>query len=223
MTITSFNYSNQSEAPAHSSAVIRMTAKIISFIFHPLLITAYVVGFLIYVHPAAFSGVDLHTKNLRMLSIVLYTILFPVFTLFIAWRLKLIKGLTLQSRQDRLVGFIVTMFFYFWISYVFRNLQDIPPVAEHFVLGSFLAICGGWMCTIFYKVSLHALCMGGLLGFSLQYGAHDPFVSGLYLTVVILIGGFVCSARLLLGAHTNFEMSSGFFIGMLAQIIAWYF
>jgi hypothetical protein len=223
MNIASYNYSDESGRPVHPSALVRWMAQFISFIFHPLLITAYGVAFLIYVHPAAFAGVDVHTRNLRMLSIVLYTVLFPVFTLFLAWRLKLVQGITLQSRQDRLVGFIVTMFFYFWISYVFRNLSDIPPVAEHFVLGSFLALCGGWMCTIFYKVSLHALCMGGLLGFFLQFGAHDPFVSGLYLTVVILIIGFVCSARLLLGAHTNFEMTSGFMIGLLAQILAWYF
>ena len=223
MNIATHNYNDEPARPVHSSALIRLIAQIISFIFHPLLISAYVIAFLIYIHPAAFAGVDLHIRNLRMISIVLYTVLFPLFTLFLAWQLKLIRGLTLQSRQDRLVGFIVTMFFYFWVSYVFRNLSDIPPVAQHFVLGSFLAICGGWMCTIFYKVSLHALCVGGLLAFFLQYGAHDPFVSGLYLTIVILICGFVCTARLLLGAHTNFEMTSGFFVGLLAQFLAWYF
>ncbi len=220
----SYEYSSPDiQIERHPSPIVRFVAQIISFVFHPLLISAYVMAFLIYIHPAAFAGVDKHTRNLRMLSVLLYTVFFPVFTLFLAWRLKLIRGLSLKSRQDRLIGFIVTMFFYFWTSYVFRNLPDIPPVAAHFVLGTFLAICGGWMCTIFYKVSLHALCMGGLIAFFLQFGAHDPYVSGLYITIPLLIAGFVCSSRLILGAHTRFEMLSGFFIGLLAQTIAWYF
>jgi hypothetical protein len=188
-----------------------------------LLISSDVFAFLIYLHPAVFEGVDSHTRNLRMFSMVLFTLFFPAVSLFLAWRLKLIKSLSLENRQDRLVGFIVTMFFYFWASYVFRNLPDIPKVAAHFVLGTFLSVCGAWMCTIFYKVSLHAVAMGGLMSFAILFGHEDPYVSGLYLIVPTLICGLVCSSRLILGAHTRFEMISGFFVGIVAQAIAWLF
>lgn len=154
---------------------------------------------------------------------ILFTIFFPTLSLFLAWRLKLIKSLSLENRQDRLVGFIVTMFFYFWASYVFRNLSDIPAVAAHFVLGTFLAVCGAWMCTIFYKVSLHAVAMGGLITFFILFGNEDPYVSGLYLVLPILVGGIVCSSRLILGAHTRFEIVTGFFVGIFAQSAAWLF
>lgn len=207
----------------HPSRTVRSFAYFFSILFHPLLISSYVFAFLIYLHPAVFEGVDSHTRNLRMFSMVLFTIFFPGISLFLAWRLKLIKGLSLENRQDRLVGFIVTMFFYFWASYVFRNLPDIPAVAAHFVLGTFLAVCGAWMCTIFYKVSLHAVAMGGLISFSILFGHVDPYVSGLYLVLPILICGLVCSSRLILGAHNQFEMITGFFVGVLAQAVAWLF
>ena len=158
-----------------------------------------------------------------MFSMVLFTVFFPSLSLFLAWRLKLVRSLSLENRQDRLVGFIVTMFFYFWASYVFRNLPDTPPVAAHFVLGSFLAVCGAWMCTIFYKISLHAVAMGGLIAFVILFGIQDPYVSGLYITIPILVGGIVCSSRLILGAHNPFEMVTGFFVGILAQCLAWLF
>src|ERR1700681_4804461 len=212
-----------SAAELHPSHTLRVFARFFSVLFHPLLISAYIFAFLIYIHPAAFEGVDPHTKNLRMFSIVLFTIFFPGFSLFLSWRLKLIKSLSLDIRQDRLVGFIVTMFFYFWASYVFRNLPDTPPVAAHFVLGSFLAVCGAWMCTIFYKISLHAVAMGGLIAFVILFGIQDPYVSGLYITSPILVGGIVCSCRLILGAHNPFEMVTGFFVGILAQCLAWLF
>jgi hypothetical protein len=220
---TASEYLHGSSVDQHPSRTVRFFAYFFSILFHPLLISSYVFAFLIYLHPAAFEGVDSRTKNLRMFSMVLFTIFFPGLSLFLAWRLKLIKSLSLESRQDRLVGFIVTMFFYFWASYVFRNLPDIPPVAAHFVLGTFLAVCGAWMCTIFYKVSLHAVAMGGLIVFFILFGYEDPYVSGLYLFVSILVSGIVCSSRLVLGAHNRFEMVTGFFVGILAQSIGWLF
>jgi len=220
---TASDYLQRSSFDKHPSGTVRFFAHFFSILFHPLLISSYVFAFLIYLHPAAFEGVDLHTKNLRMFSMVLFTLFFPALSLFLAWRLKLIKGLALNNRQDRLVGFIVTMFFYFWASYVFRNLPDVPPVAAHFVLGTFLAVCGAWMCTIFYKISLHAVAMGGLITFFILFAREDPYVSGLYLVLPVLIAGLVCSSRLILGAHNRFEMVTGFFVGILGQAVAWLF
>jgi hypothetical protein len=179
---TASDYLQRSAIDKHPSPAVRFFAHFFSILFHPLLISSYVFAFLIYIHPAVFEGVDSHTRNLRMFSMVLFTIFFPAVSLFLAWRLKLINGLSLENRQDRLVGFIVTMFFYFWASYVFRNLSDTPPVAAHFVLGTFLAVCGAWMCTIFYKVSLHAVAMGGLISFCigpLPGFAHTDLRTGL--------------------------------------------
>jgi hypothetical protein len=223
MNTANFEYPTPDLSARHPSRILRLLAHFFSILFHPLLITSYVFAFLEYVHPAVFEGMDAHTKSLRLISVVLYTIFFPGLSLFLAWRLKLIKGMALKSRNDRLVGFIVTMFFYFWTSYVLRNLQDTPPVAARFVLGSFLVVCATWMCTIFYKVSLHAAAMGGVLAFFILFAQSDPYVSGTYITIPILIAGIVCSSRLILGAHNRFEMASGFMVGALAQVIAWFF
>jgi hypothetical protein len=221
MNIRAQQYSTASATEPHPSRGLRFIAHFFSIIFHPLLISSYVFAFLIYVHPSAFEGVDPHSKNLRMLSMVLFTLFFPCVSLFLARRLRLIRSLSLENRQDRLVGFIVTMFFYFWASYVFRNLPDTPPVAAHFVLGTFLSVCGAWMCTIFYKVSLHAVAMGGLIGFAILFSNQDVYTSGVYLAIPILTGGIVCSSRLILGAHNRFEMISGFLVGVLAQCVSW--
>ena len=221
--MATYEYTGAVTIEQHPSRLLRAVAHFFSIVFHPLLISTYVFAFLIYVHPSAFVGMDKHTKDLRMISVILDTVFYPAFSLFLAWRLKLIKSLSLNSRQDRLIGFIITMFFYFWTSYVFRNHADTPSVAAHFVLGTFLVVCATWMCTIFYKVSLHAAAMGGLVSFFILYGQTDPYVSGLYLAVPILIAGIVCSSRLILGSHNWFEMISGFIAGILAQSAGWLF
>ena len=80
-----------------------------------------------------------------------------------------------------------------------------------------------WMCTIFYKVSLHAAAMGGLICFFILFGQTDPYVSGLYIAVPIFIAGIVCSSRLILGSHNRFEMYfQALYVGILAQCcLAW--
>ena len=117
---------NAGPAQPSSSKALRAAADFFSLVFHPLLISAYVIAFLIYLHPAAFVGVDPHTKLFRMISTVLFTVFYPAVVIFIAWRLKLIRSIKMDNMQDRIVGFMVTMFFYWWTWNVFRNLPDIP-------------------------------------------------------------------------------------------------
>jgi hypothetical protein len=202
---------------------LRAAAHFFSVIFHPLLISAYVMAFLLYVHPAAFAGVEPRTRLFRMASTVLFTVCYPAIILFIAWRLRLIRSLKLDSRQDRIIGLVITMFFYWWTWNVFRNLSDMPPVAVHFTLGAFLAICGGWMCNIFFRISMHALAVGGLCAFFLLFGSQDAFASGLYISAAVFITGLVCSARMLLDEHSAFEIIAGLLVGALAQWISWWF
>ena len=147
----------------------------------------------------------------------------PAFSVFLMWRLRLIGSIMLRTEKDRMIPYIVSMTFYWWSWIVFKNLPDIPATAVHFLLGSFLAVCGGWICNIFYKVSMHAIGMGGALMFFCLFGFHDPFGSGLYIAIALVLTGLVCTSRLILSAHSSFDVWSGLFVGMLAQYIAWLF
>ncbi len=59
--------------------LLRLIAHLLSFVFHPLFIPGYIAGFLIFVHPYAFSGFDSRLKMLRFISVVLLTAFFPAF------------------------------------------------------------------------------------------------------------------------------------------------
>jgi len=205
------------------SPVLRFFAHLVSYLFHPLFISAYVMGFLIFLHPYAFSGFEHKIKVLRFLHIVLFNALFPAFSVFLLWRLKFIDSMLLRTVKERIVPYMIAMIFYWWTWNVFKHLEDAPPVAVHFLLGAFLAICGGWFCNIYYKVSMHAIAMGGALMFFFLFSFSDVYASGLYLSVALVLTGLVCTSRLILSAHNGFEVWSGLFVGMLAQYIAWQF
>jgi len=65
--------------------------------------------------------------------------------------------------------------------------------------------------------------MGSALMFFLLFSFTDDYASGLYLSIAVLATGLVATSRLVLTAHSNFDIWSGLFVGMLAQFIAWQF
>ncbi len=209
--------------PPYRSKLLRAIAWFFSVLLHPLLMSFYVVGFLMYFHPAVFVGVDEKTKRYRLASTILFTIFFPAITLLLARALKLVRNVSLPDRQDRIIGYLVAMFFYWWTWNVFRNLPDTPPVIVRFTFGMFLTVCGGWFCNIFFKISMHALALAAVCCFFLLFAPEDSFTSGLFIAIPLLATGLGLTSRLLLGAHRNVEIISGIIVGLLSQYIAWLF
>jgi hypothetical protein len=184
---------------------VRVLAHLVSYVFHPLFIPAYVMGFLLYVHPYAFIGFDDRLKMLRLASVIVSTLFLPAFAIFLLWRLEFIKSVFLRTQKERIIPYAIAIIFYFWVWYVFNNLSDSPLPAKQFLLGVFLAVCGDWMANIWYKVSMHGTAMGGLLAFFVFQALGYPSIGAPYLFIVIFIVGLVCSAR---------------FIVVLAQAVA---
>lgn len=204
--------------------VIRAFANFFSWVFHPLFITCYVMFFLIFLHPYVFAGFDYRTKVFRFLNIFLCTTFLPLFSVFLMWRLGLfMNSLQMRTTRERIIPYVIVMIFYWWPWNVFRSLPDTPSIVIHFLLGNFLAICFAWMSNIFYKISMHAVAMGGLMMFFFLFALQDSYASGLYISVAFLIAGIVCTSRFIVSDHSPVEIYSGLFVGLFAQFIAWQF
>jgi hypothetical protein len=199
---------------------VRVFAHLISYVFHPIFISAYVAAFLLYVHPYAFAGFDDRMRMLRLLSVLVSTCLLPAFSVFLLWRLEFIQSIFLRTQKERIYMYVIAMIFYFWVWYVFNNLPDSPVAIRQFLLGAFLGICISWMANIWMLVSMHSTAVGGMLTFFLIQLYKDPYMSGTYLSIALVITGLVCTARLILGGHSRTEVYTGLLIGALAQLAA---
>jgi hypothetical protein len=200
---------------------LRFLATFFSYLFHPVFIASYVMVFLLFVHPYVYTGFDLRTRSFRLFSVVFSTALLPLFSVFLLWKLRLFtQSMQLRSAKERIIPYVLVMIFYFWMWHVFNNLSD-PPIVVHFFLGSFLAICFSWFCNIYFKISMHAVAVGGLVGFMILFSFIDSYASGMYVGTALLIAGIVCTSRFIISDHSPFEIYTGLFMGILAQFIAW--
>jgi len=201
--------------------IVMALAHIVSYIFHPLFITAYVTAYLLYIHPYIFAGFNSSLKLFRLLTVVLSTVVIPGFSVFLMWRLKLIQSMHLNTTRERIIPYTAAMIFYFWPWLVFKQLPGTPSIFIDFIQGSFFGVCGAWLMNINSKISMHTTAMGGMVTFFLLFSFSDDNASGLYLSLSILIAGMVATARLIVSDHTRFQVVQGLVVGALAQLVAW--
>jgi hypothetical protein len=77
------------------------------------------------------------------------------------------------------------------------------------------------LANIYYKISMHALGLGGLSGLMLLI-IFTGFPAGIFLPamLVFLITGFVSTSRMIVSDHMPFDIYSGIFFGIICQLIA---
>lgn len=203
-------------------AVVRFFAHFFSYIFHPILIPAYVTAFLLYIHPMAFAGYSDRDKFFLMVAVFFSTGFLPAFSVFLMERLGFVSSIFLRTQRERIIPYAAAIIFYFWIWYVFRNQQRTPVYFVQFLLGSFLGVCAAWMWNIRLKISMHATGVGGMMMFFVLQALNGQDETGQYLALAFLLAGIVCTSRFIAGDHSKVEVYLGLFTGMACQLVAWF-
>ena len=67
------------------------------------------------------------------------------------------------------------------------------------------------------------MAAGGMLGFVTVLIIMSPVDMTLPLIIGLVIAGLSGTARLLLGAHTQFEIWTGYILGVLVQLAAYWY
>lgn len=202
--------------------MISVMARIISVIFHPLFIPVYILVFFLYISPVTI-GLDPEQKSRLTISFSMMYILFPLVTVLLAKGLGFIDSVFLRTRQDRIIPYIACGVYYFWMWYVLHNQSGFPQSLIQLSLAIFLASSGGLLLNAFMRISMHGISIGVGLSFIYFLALQSVSSFGIYLSIALLISGLVLTARLVNEDHSPREVYFGFFLGVLAQVIAWVF
>jgi len=200
-----------------------LPAKIISYLLHPVFMPTLFFIWVVYRFPLEFNiaGIDGNIK--RGLVVAINTFLFPTVATLLLWRLQFINSIYLKTQKERIVPYLITMFFYWWIYYLSRNFLDQPLALQSFFLGNFICISLALTLNTFFKISMHAMGVFGIVTASIITCFFYQQNMGLDITVALLLAGMVCSARLALSAHNNSDVYRGIFVSIISQLIAaWY-
>ena len=204
------------------SIVTKIFANLFSYLFHPLFIPLYLTLFLLYIHPSAFAGFSAFEKKQTAFIVALNLLFFPLMSVLLLKAVGFIDSLFLKTQKDRIIPFIACGIFFFWAYTVFKEQPQYPRILVSYIFGIFLASSAALLANIYFKVSMHAIGVGGLLGSFFILFYTNSMQMTWPLCAVLLITGLACTSRLILKAHRPFDIYGGLLIGIISQLAAAY-
>ena len=204
--------------------IARGLAHFFSFVFHPLFIPVIAAWYLAFLQPGYFTGMPAHERLMIVIRVGYNTIFYPAVTVLLLKAVGFIKSIFLKTQRERIIPYIATNIFYFWMYLVFKNQEEVPLILTSFIFGIFLASSVALIANIYFKISMHALGVGALSGLmaiiifsGLSYAIFLPAM------LVFMIAGVVCTSRMIVSDHTPFDIYTGILFGIISQFIAYAF
>lgn len=198
---------------------MRPAAKIISILFHPLILPTYAFALVYFTNPLLFSAYDEKQVSQIFLTVLINTFLFPSLAIVLIWRVGFMKTLEMNDPKERLIPYITTGAMYIWTYVVFRK-SGYPQVFDILILGATITLFAIFMLNLFWKVSAHTGAMGCFIIITIALCTLSSGNVNYLAILVILIAGIIGSSRLLLNTHSTAEIFAGYFIGMMSQVVA---
>lgn len=206
--------------PGKQPLIIKCLAQLVSVVFHPLFINGYVAYYLVFLQQGYFDGINERAKAFIVIQVVINMIFFPAVAVLLLKATGFTKSIFLRTQKERIIPYITSSIFFFWMYLVFRNQPYIPIRLTAFVFSVFISASAALIANIYFKISMHAISMGGLLGIFLliifkdsSFGITLPFMT------VVFICGLVLTARLLISGHSGRDVYLGFFLGLIVQLL----
>jgi hypothetical protein len=202
---------------ATTNSFTTVMAKVITIIFHPLLMPLYGL-IIVFSAPTLFGYLPFQQKKIILLIITTNNILLPLSLLpYLKWR-KVISSWTLNERSERIIPMSLTSFFYFITVYIVIRF-NIPLFIKAFILAASLLSFAITVVSYWWKISIHAAGAGAItsLIYILSVKMHTPLT--LLLISSIIISGLILSSRLKLNTHNQKEVWIGYLAGIAGMAL----
>ena len=162
------------------------------------------------------------TSGIVLVSLIfITTFIIPVLSLYILKMSGTISSITLDKKEERLTPMIYTAIMYGVTAYMFSTKLELGEmIAVYLGISTILILLTG-IITIFWKISLHAIGIGGLIGFLFGLNQQTSLTHfELLLPLLLLIAALILSARLKLNAHSTQQVYVGFVLGIFVSFVS---
>lgn len=189
----------------------KLISQIFSVLFHPMLMPVLGI-FLIFNSGSHLSFMPFEAKRAIYITVFLTTCVLPISLLPLLYQFKVIKSFNMQTSRERLWPIIFTALFNFLGLWLLKKM-GLSGVLQNFILGTLVALFVAGVISVFWKISLHMMGIGGVTGVILALGLRYNLDIAFLFSGLVLASGLTGASRLYLGAHTPAQIYVGYFIG----------
>lgn len=193
-------------------------ARFISFVFHPVFVPVYMILLVYGSDPYLQYLIPISRMKPILLLLLVNTIIMPLLTFFYLKKKGVFTSLFLEEKNERKIGILI-LFVFHLVTYVLWRKIDLPGTFISLFLGILLSLMTVFLVSNYFKISLHSLAFGGIVGAIVGlYRAHG-FIDYSILAIAIMGLGMISSARLILKAHRPVEVNWGALCGFVLLYI----
>ena len=193
--------------------MIQKTARIVSWLFHPLVMPS--IGILIIMFSNSYlANLPLEAKRLLVLLVSIGTLFLPALMIPVFLARGLVSTVNVNERKERILPLIITSVF-FVITFVLFLKIPVYRFIHAFILGSALVVITNLLITIYWKISAHMMGIGGITALILVLSVYLHVNMLLLLMLAFLVGGITGTARIVLKSHSPAEIYLGFAAGFM--------
>ena len=212
-----------------------LPAKIISVIFHPLLLPTYAV-ILMFIFPTFLSNYQFEYQKIVLIIIFIFTCMIPISLIMLMLFLKTVGSINLKDRRERTYPYVLVCIIYIGAYYFSVKFPPgIPVAVNNFILTATIIIFFIMLINFKIKVSAHMAGIGGFLSFFYVFIMNENINDSLFTIMnfnlqgihffglIILVAAVIATARLSLNAHNMKQILLGFFVGFAVGLINIFF
>ena len=194
--------------------------KFISYLFHPVFIPFF--GTCLYF--SIFQHIEnAYQVELILTYIFLGTVMVPILFLWLLKYFKLIQNFQIPTVRERRLPLLFFLLVSFLATKLLSSYRILPDLTIMFIGITFISLIAYLFISFQFKISLHAISIGGVIGVILALSKLYNMNLILLISILFMIAGIILTSRLKLKAHSNLEVYLGFLTGIILQYGIFYY
>lgn len=191
-----------------------------SYAFHPIFISVFAVLFFFITTTGYFNY---ETIYLYLIQTLIITVFIPLAIFYLLVTLNKIDSIMVTNVTQRKIPLVIQIALLGTL--IFKSFTlDVSPELFYFFLGSIISSAIALVLVFFEKkVSLHMLGMASITAFCIASFIHFGIKNTYFIGALLFCNGCVASSRLVMKAHTTAELTLGYVIGLIPQLLLLFF
>ncbi len=192
-------------------------SKFISIVLHPIFMPLLALYLTLKTLPYVAFEISQYLNYIY--GIVIYcTIILPLLILFFLMKKGRVSSLEMSNHKERSLPLFITALCVSLGFFMLNNILFYAPILKAEIIGAILIIIFSAIISKFWKISLHLLGIGGVVGIFIALQLMKGGVLHLLL-IFLLLSGILGVVRIQQKAHNHTQVYVGFLLGVSVELI----
>ena len=192
-------------------------SKFISIILHPIFMPILALYLSLRQVPSIGFAIT-NYQNYIYLVLIFSTVILPLISIFFLIKSGKVSSLEMSNHKERSVPLFRTALWMGLGYYILENILVFSPIIKAELIGAISIILIASIISKYWKISLHLLGIGGLVGvliaLEIIYGNLQHLI-----IIFILLSGVLAMARIKEKAHNYPQVYIGFLGGLSIELL----